>query len=71
MGTGLHMTYHLLLCPFAQNANRKQKGGENPEDSELKYIFWDFFWSQFNCKFFLLEEAAENFYATVQPSLNW
>lgn len=39
MGTGLHMTYHLLFCPFAQNANRKQKGGENPEDSELKYIF--------------------------------
>lgn len=33
------MTYGQLLCLFPQNTDRKQKGGENPEDYELQYIF--------------------------------
>jgi len=33
------MTSDLLLCLLSQSTNRRQKGEENAEDSELKYIF--------------------------------
>lgn len=54
------MTYSLVL--FSQSTLRKQKGGESPKDSQLKYIFESFFMTL--C-YFILEYAAENCYTTA------